>query len=124
MKKWKPYNPDSLVQLAREQHPDKPWLADALAACTRAGWGSRKHHYLYFVDPANANQPGAECQFEREVWLDDPKVGWLNVDVLTGGRIGGVAFYDRLFSGGLKHHIPASPTGQSQTADPGSDARS
>ena len=91
---WKPYDPRWLVDLAREAAPDKPWLAAALASCTRAAEESRA--YTYFVDPSNANKPGAEWQFEENIVLEHSVEGDLVFDILTGHRVGGVEFLGRL----------------------------
>lgn len=91
----KPYNPGWLVALAADQHPDKPWLAEALANCTELV--RRTKYYLYFIDPTNANRPGALWQFETNLWLKDAVEGTIVVDVLKDGRVGGIEFYDRLF---------------------------
>lgn len=91
---WEPYDPTWLVEWVRENVPGEPWLANALARCTHAAWGGRA--YLYFVDPSNANQPGAEWQIETSRTLDHPKEGTLVLDVLTGRRIGGIEFLARL----------------------------
>lgn len=91
---WKPYDPAWLVELARTQRPDLPWLADALAQCTRAADEGRA--YLYFADPAGANAPGSDWQFEQNVMLEHRKEGTLVIDVLAGERIGGVEFLSRL----------------------------
>jgi hypothetical protein len=90
-----PYNPDWLVALAKEQHSDKPWLADALGRSQAVV--KRTKFIIHFVDPTDANKPGAEWQFDTSLWLKDPLEGNLVVDVLEGGRVGAVEFYDRLF---------------------------
>jgi hypothetical protein len=91
---WKPYDPTWLVEWVRENVPGEPWLPDALARCTRAAWESRA--YVYFVDPANANRPGAEWQIADGLTLEHPQEGTLVVAVLTGRRIGGIEFLRRL----------------------------
>ncbi len=91
---WKPYDPTWLVEWVREHVPGEPWLADALARCTRAARGGRA--YLYFVDASNANQPGGEWQIDDSLTLDHPKEGTLVLDVLSGRRIGGIEFLARL----------------------------
>lgn len=90
----KPHDPAWLVEWVRKDVPDEPWLADALARCTRAMEGGAA--YRYFVDPANANQPGARWQIEGSRTLHHPKEGTLVLDVLTGRRIGGIEFLARL----------------------------
>ena len=104
--KWEDYDPSWLVTLARDQRPDLPWLPEAFAGCTRASSRTSRRHgrrvreviYLHFVDPERANQPGADWQIDSGLWLRHPTDGILNIDVLKGQRVGGVEFYDRLFS--------------------------
>jgi hypothetical protein len=91
---WQPYDPTWLVEWVRENVPEDPWLPDALARCTRASWS--RPAYLYFVDPIDANRPGAEWQIDDGIMLDHPKEGVLILDVLTGHRIGGIEFMARL----------------------------
>ena len=91
---WKPYDPAWLADWVRAHRPDVPWLADALARCTRAAWGGRV--YLYFVDPADANQPGSEWQIADNVRLEHPKEGTLVLDILADRRVGGIEFWGRL----------------------------
>ncbi len=91
---WKPYDPTWLAHLARTSCPQEPWLAEALMACTRAAEESRA--YLRFVDATEPNQPGSEWRFERNVVLHHPTEGDLVLDVLHGGRVGGVEFLKRL----------------------------
>jgi hypothetical protein len=91
---WKSYDPTWLVRLARESCPREPWLAEALARCTRAIEESRA--YLRFVDAADPSQPDSEWQFERNLVLEDRSEGVLVLDVLRGGRVGGVEFLGRL----------------------------
>src|SRR5262249_58818443 len=93
--KWKAYNPIWLVELAKDQRPDLPWLAESLTHCT-ACW--RKSRIMsYFVSPDRANQPAAEWQFKEVIELVHPEHGRLKLEVLKDGRIGGIEFYDRLF---------------------------
>lgn len=91
---WKPYDPCWLAEWVRANVPDETWLADALARCTRGMEGGAA--YLYFVDPADANRPGAEWQIESSRTLHHPKEGTRVIDVLTCGRIGGIEFLARL----------------------------
>ena len=79
-----PFDPGRLVELARAQHPDRPWLADALARCT--GGCREGRAYVYFVEP---DDPA--WVFEENVVLED-RGGDVVVDVLRGRRIGGAEF--------------------------------
>lgn len=91
---WKPYDPTWMVDLAREQSADEPWLTDALARCTRAMEDGRA--YLYFVDPIAPNEPGSDWQFDKNLTLEHPREGTLVLDILTGRRVGGIEFISRL----------------------------
>ena len=91
---WTPYDPSWLVAWLRANRPELTALADALARCTRAAEGGRA--YLYFVDPAAANQPGAGWQMGESVTLEHPREGTLVLDVLADGRVGGIEFLRRL----------------------------
>lgn len=95
-RRWKDYDPSWLIDLALEQHPDKPWLPKSLLECTRA---SRKNdYYIYFISSHRANQKGSEWQFKEYITLVDPIQGELILDVLEGDRIGGIEFYSALFT--------------------------
>jgi hypothetical protein len=91
---WKPYDPTWLVDWVRAERPDLALLADALERCTRAMEGGRA--YLYFVDPADANRPGAEWQIADGAVLHHPREGTLILDILEDGRVGGIEFLARL----------------------------
>lgn len=91
---WQSYDPAWLVQWVRASRPELPWLADALARCTRAAPGGRA--YLYFVDPADANQPGSEWQWEENLILEHPAEGTLVLDLLEGRKVGGMERLRRL----------------------------
>ena len=93
-KTWEPYDPTWLVELAREQHPDKPWLADALAACTRCRCGSAA--YIHFVNNERPNQAGSEWQFDTNLELQSPTEGEIILDVLTGQRVGGLELINKI----------------------------
>jgi hypothetical protein len=91
---WEPYDPSWLVELAESVKAEEPGLADAFRRCTRCLTESRA--YIYFVDPRNANRTGSEWQFDRNVLLESHREGTIVVDVLAGGRIGGIEFLSRL----------------------------
>ena len=97
--RFKPHDPTWLVKLAEEQRPDLPWLAESLAKCTSCHW-NRRRIYVHFVDSKDANQPGAEWQYRETISLEHPEFGHIKLDVLKDNRVGGVEFYDRLFSSG------------------------
>ncbi len=92
--KWRKYDPEWLAKLAEAQVPEEVWLPEALKKCTKYSIESKA--YYHFVSPENANQPGAEWQFETNIILGDPKEGDLVLDILKGHRVGGVEFLSRL----------------------------
>jgi hypothetical protein len=93
---WETYDPTWLVELARTTRPDVPWLADVLATCVRCRVESE--WYVRFVNPEGANEPEADWQFRESLLLDDPTEGNIVLDILQDGRVGGIEYYDRLFS--------------------------
>ena len=90
------FDPTWVRELAHESRPDLPWLADELGRCTSGTWTDAC--YIRFVDSSNANQPGSEWQFREVIELVHEKRGTLKLNVLTDDRIGGIEFYDRLFT--------------------------
>jgi hypothetical protein len=93
---WKPYDPTWLVELAKAQLPEEPWLPAALAACTSASQESAA--YIHFVDPAHPSEPDSEWQVQTNLTLQHPTEGDLVLDVLEGNRVGGVEFLAKLSS--------------------------
>ena len=89
-----PYDPTWLVELARRQHPGRPWLAEALARCTHAREESRA--YLRFVEADAPGGSGSAWQFETTLRLEHPREGTLVLDILRGERVGGVEYLSRL----------------------------
>lgn len=89
-KKWETYNPQWIVDIAKEQIPDKPEIILALSKCIKAKIESRA--YIYFVNGDNSNEPNSEWQFEENIMLEDKKNGTIILDVLKGKKIGGVEF--------------------------------
>ena len=89
---WEPYDPSWLVELAREQYPDKPWLLEALEKCTRC---LKSNKYIYFVNPKNPDKLGSEWQYEMCLSMTSPKEGWLLLQILKNNRVGGVEFAGR-----------------------------
>lgn len=94
MAEWKPYDPAWLIELAKTQLPDEPWLPAALAACTSAI--QRSTAYIHFVDPKDPDEPSSEWQDQTNLTLHHPTEGDLVLDVLEGNRIGGVEFVSKL----------------------------
>ncbi len=85
MRRWKSYDPQWLVDLAMEQVPSETELHDALRNCTKIRGD-------YFVDSSRPNKPGSEWQFDRNVTLDHPELGYIVLDILKDGRVGGIEY--------------------------------
>lgn len=79
-----PFDPAPFVALARAQHPDRPWVAEALARCTAGRRESRA--YVYFVEPDSP-----DWVFRENVVLES-RDGDVVVDILEGPRVGGVEY--------------------------------
>ena len=94
MTDWKPYDPTWLVELAKAQLPEEPWLPAALAACTMARQESAA--YIHFVKPADPDEPGSEWQAQQDLMLQHPTEGDLVLDILEDHRVGGVEFLSKL----------------------------
>ncbi len=87
--RWETYDPSWLVGIARAQEPDAPWLADALATCTRAAWECNA--YLYFIDPKAWIAP-----FSENIILESSTEGDLVLDILSDRSVAGVEFLSRI----------------------------
>lgn len=88
------FDPKMLIALASVEAPEYPWLPDALANCGAGVWRSRA--YVHYVSAVNANEPGAEWQFETNVVLEHDVLGTVILDILKGSRLGGIEFVSRL----------------------------
>ena len=89
---WEDYDPRWLVEAAKLQRPDLPWLAIAFGSCNRV---LRRRHgddeCLYFVDPSRPNEPGSEWQFADNVVIHAEEMAeCIVVDILTENRVGGI----------------------------------
>ena len=88
---WEPYDPEWLIDLAKEQLPDRPEIILALSSCIRAKHSGKA--YIYFVSSDSPNQPGSEWQFKENIRLEHkergkPAMSWV------GGRGERPFFYE------------------------------
>ena len=88
------FGPRMLIEAARHQATEFPWLPAALSKCGEGEWESRA--YVRYVPCHQPNQPGSEWQFETNVVLHLPELGMVVLDVLQGQRIGGIELVDRI----------------------------
>jgi uncharacterized protein YuzE len=80
---------DYIIKLFIEQFPEEQLILKALKDCIGGWWESKA--YYYFVNSENANKPGAEWQFDKNISIEDVK-GDIVLDILKDGRIGGIEF--------------------------------
>ena len=83
-------NIENIIGLVRQQEPNRQDLIKALQNCTGGQWTSKG--YYRFVDSTNANQVGAEWQFEENIVLEQDNEGDIVLDFLKNGEIGGIEF--------------------------------
>jgi len=93
-KEARAFDPEWIAHCIEEQHPDRPEVAEAMRRCTMAL--DERPGYTRFVDSRRANKPGAAWQFGYNLELVGTPRGWLILDVLEDGRVGGVEFVDEV----------------------------
>lgn len=91
--KGTPFDPRDLASLTRQQHPNKPEWAAAIARCTRE-WQADER-YTYFISWP-ARQGVGPCKYGFQ--LQHPTIGKLIVDALEDGRVVGMEYLDRVIS--------------------------
>jgi uncharacterized protein YuzE len=84
------FKPQWIIELVRQQEPSRLDVIEALSKCTNGRWESKA--YVYFVDATNANQPGAEWQFDENIVIEHDTEGTIVIDFLKSGKIGGIEF--------------------------------
>lgn len=85
-------NINEIIELAKQQKPLRPDVIKALTECKGGRW--RGNTYFQFVDSMNANQNGADWQFEENIIIEHPKKGTIIIDFLKDKKIGGLEFYE------------------------------
>jgi len=83
-----------IVQLLKEQEPDRDEILIALKQCKNGTW--ERKSYVRFVDRTTPNQPWSEWQFKENIVLEHPTEGTIVIDCLKDGRIGGIEFVSRI----------------------------
>ena len=84
----------ALIEDVKAQAPECAWLPEALKNAGQGVWRSRA--YVHYVSSKNANKPGAEWQHEKSIMLSHKTLGTIVIDVLTGNRLGGIEFVDKI----------------------------
>ncbi|MBB3701259.1 hypothetical protein KMW28_03645 [Flammeovirga yaeyamensis] len=83
---------DHLIKLLKEQEPQRLDLVFHLEKLITKKWELQP--YIQLVSDENANETGAEWQFDENIVLEDQQQGTIVLDVLKDGRIGGIEFLD------------------------------
>ena len=84
------FNLDWIIDLVKVQEPDRTDIIEALADCKNGKWESQA--YVYYINPKNANQPGADWQFQENIVLEHEKEGTIVIDFLKDGKVGEIEF--------------------------------
>jgi len=85
---------DELIELVKQQDPNRQDLVIALTNCIGEKWKDKA--YFQYVDSKNANQIGAEWQIEENIIIEHPTKGIVIINLLKDKRIGGIEFYEFL----------------------------
>ncbi len=83
-----------IIELVKQQEPSRNDVIEALTKCSGGQW--RNKAYYNFVDSTNANQEGAEWQFDENIILEHEEMGTIVLDLLKDKRIGGIEFLKNL----------------------------
>ena len=89
-----PINIKEIIELVRQQEPNRQDIIIALTNSFGGKWESKA--YYKFVDSTNANEKGAEWQFDENIVLESKTLGTLVIDYLKDKRIGGIEFLKNL----------------------------
>ena len=87
-------NIEEIINLVRQQEPDRQDIIEALQKCSVGQWTS--NGYYRFVDSKNANEPNAEWQHDECIVLEQEDKGDIVLDLLKDGRIGGIEFINHI----------------------------
>ncbi len=83
-----------IIELIKEQKPERLDLVDQLERSDIRKW--IRQPYIQFVSSENANQPGSDWQFDENIVLEHDTEGTIVLDILKGGRIGGIEFVNQI----------------------------
>jgi hypothetical protein len=83
-RKWEPYDPQWLVELAKERLPDQPWLQTMLARCTRCFC---EPSVTYFVE---YDEPNSRFNVWKQFLLERREGGIVHISILEDMRVGAI----------------------------------
>jgi hypothetical protein len=79
-------NIQAIIELVREQHPERQDVIVGLQNTVRGKWTSKG--YYQFVHSSNAND------YDEAIVIEQDSKGDIIIDLLKAGRIGGIEFMD------------------------------
>jgi hypothetical protein len=91
--KHQPARIEEIIDLVRQQEPERQDVVKALKKCSGGKWTSSG--YYQFTAPKKGNK-GAEWRFYENIILEHEFLGFIVLDVLRNGRIGGIEFIDMI----------------------------
>ena len=94
LKKWKEYDPSWLIEASKYRSDEYPWLAGALAKCTKAK--NESDFYIYFVNKSNPNKKGSEWQFQESITIEGTLEGDIVIDIIKSNRVGGIELLSKV----------------------------
>lgn len=90
MTKQSKFKIEWIIDLIKEQEPERTNLIEELEKSERKTW--IRQPYIRFVSAERPNQPGSEWQFDENIVLEHETEGTIVLDILKDGRIGGIEF--------------------------------
>lgn len=90
MTKQETFKIEWIIELLKEQEPERTDLIEQLERNERREWF--RQAYIRFVNAERPNQPNSEWQFDENIELEHPTEGTIVLDILKDGRIGGIEF--------------------------------
>ncbi len=85
-------NIGEIIELVRQQEPDRQDVIIALQNCKGGHWTS--NGYYQFIESKNANQIDSKWQLDESIVLEQDDKGDIVLDLLKDGQIGGIEFID------------------------------
>lgn len=85
---------EQIIQLIREQEPDRTDLIEELEKLERKKW--IRQPYVRFISAERPNQVDSEWQFDENIVLEHETEGTIVLDILKNGRIGGIEFVSQI----------------------------
>lgn len=83
-----------IIDLIKEQEPDKTDLIEQLKKSDRKKW--IRQPYIRLISGTRPNQLDSEWQFEENIVLEHDSEGTIVLDILKDGRIGGIEFINQI----------------------------